>query len=267
MRLVRRAGPAEITSHTRRVVVTTWLVTESSQSSNDSTSIVPPAKADQRPLLIVDSDSPERHEIVDAASTKFRPQWATSVDQALVLWRSVEPVLVVLGLELHEGGLELLVEIRRSSAVPVIVISSDAHDESCLLAFQLGADDYVVRPCSAPVLVARINALLRRGGRLSDPVIISNSTGLRIDLGARQVFVRDDEVRLTPMEFDVLALLASQPRQVFSREHLLHAVWESNMDWQSVATVTEHVRRVRQKLGPASGHITTVFGRGYRFDP
>jgi len=80
------------------------------------------------------------------------------------------------------------------------------------------------------------------------------------------VFVDDLEVRLTPIEFDVLAQLAGQPRQVFSREHLLQTVWDSNPDWQSLATVTEHVRRLRQKLGPASSHITTVFGRGYRFD-
>ena len=101
---------------------------------------------------------------------------------------------------------------------------------------------------------------------LAVPVIATMSNDLRIDLSSRQVFVEQVEISLTPIEFDLLAQLGGRPRQVFSREHLLQTVWESNPDWQSLATVTEHVRRLRRKLGPASQHIVTVFGRGYRFD-
>jgi two-component system, OmpR family, phosphate regulon response regulator PhoB len=217
-------------------------------------------------VLVVDDDASQRHLLTAELSPRFRTHWATTVDQGLAQWRSVGPDLVVIGLELAGGGLDVLLEIRRGSSLPLIVVSADDRDESCVLALRLGADDYVVKPFSVPVLAARIETVLRRGADLGATSIISGSKDLRIDLGARQVFVEDQEVRLTPIEFDVLALLASQPRQVFSREHLLQSVWDSNPDWQSLATVTEHIRRLRQKLGPAAGHITTVFGRGYRFD-
>jgi two-component system phosphate regulon response regulator PhoB len=244
-------------------------VTSPSISETDAVTSPGPrtgSELSQQRVLVVDDDDSQRHDLTAALAPRFRTHWSTGVDEALTLWRSVGPDLVVIGLELPGVGLETLLEIRRTSTVPVIVVSGDDRDDSCVLALRLGADDYVVKPFNIAVLVARVETVLRRGVDTVDPMIISGSDDLRIDLGARQVFVEGDEVRLTPIEFDVLAQLASQPRQVFSREHLLQAVWDSNPDWQSLATVTEHVRRLRQKLGPAKGHITTVFGRGYRFD-
>jgi len=224
------------------------------------------ATATERRILVIDDDGAERHNLSAALAPRYRTHWATNLEQGLAQWRSVSPDLVVIGLDLPGAGLDVLLEIRRGSGLPVIVISADDRDDSCILALRLGADDYVVKPFGSGVLAARIEAVLRRGGERGESTIISGSLDLKIDLAARQVFVEGSEVRLTPIEFDVLALLASQPRQVFSREHLLQSVWESSPDWQSLATVTEHIRRLRQKLGNASGHITTVFGRGYRFD-
>jgi len=220
----------------------------------------------QRSILVIDDDGSQRHPLTAALTPRFRLHWATSVDQGLALWRSVGPDLVVMGFELPGVGLDALLEIRRAGTVPVIVVSTDDRDDSCVLALRLGADDYVVKPFNVDVLAARIETVLRRRVDQVGTTITTNAKDLKIDLAARQVFVDDVEVRLTPIEFDVLAQLAGQPRQVFSREHLLQTVWESNPDWQSSATVTEHVRRLRLKLGPAASHITTVFGRGYRFD-
>jgi len=226
----------------------------------------PSAELNQRRILVVDDDDSQRHNLSAALNPRYRTHWAISAEQALALWRSVGPDLIVIGLELPGVGLDILLEIRRSSTAPVIVVSTDDRDDSCVLALRLGADDYVVKPFNVAVLSARIDAVLRRRIDPANSTIITGADDLKIDLAARQVFVDDVEVRLTPIEFDVLAQLAGQPRQVFSREHLLQTVWDSNPDWQSLATVTEHVRRLRQKLGTASGHITTVFGRGYRFD-
>ena len=226
----------------------------------------PSAELHQRRILVVDDDGSQRHNLTAALSPRYRTHWATSADQGLALWRSVGPDLIVIGLELPGVGLDTLLEIRRGSTVPVIVVSTDDRDDSCVLALRLGADDYVVKPFNVAVLSARVDTVLRRRLDPADSTIIAGADDLKIDLAARQVFVDGVEVRLTPIEFDVLAQLAGQPRQVFSREHLLQTVWDSNPDWQSLATVTEHVRRLRQKLGPASNHITTVFGRGYRFD-
>jgi len=233
---------------------------------NDSSEGRAGADSVQRSILVIDDDGSQRHPLTAALTPRFRIHWATSVDQGLTLWRSVSPELIVMGLELPGTGLDALLEIRRASTVPVIVVSNDDRDDSCVLALRLGADDYVIKPFNVDVLVARIETVLRRRVELAGTTITTSGNDLKIDLAARQVFVDDLEVRLTPIEFDVLAQLASQPRQVFSREHLLQTVWDSNPDWQSLATVTEHVRRLRQKLGAAATHITTVFGRGYRFD-
>jgi|GEM_PF-1042567 len=220
----------------------------------------------QRSIVIID-EIDQRDQLNEALSPKYRTHWATSVDQGLTLWRSVNPEIVVVSLEMPGTGLDALLEIRRSSAVPVIAVSSDNRDETCVLALRLGADDYVVKPFSVTVLAARVDTVLRRGTGVDEAVGVTTAAGdLHIDFGSRQVFVQGDEVHLTPIEFDVLALLASQPRRVFTREHLLQSVWDSNPEWQSLATVTEHVRRLRLKLGPASSHVTTVFSRGYRFD-
>jgi DNA-binding response OmpR family regulator len=226
----------------------------------------PASLVNQVRVLVIDDEDAPRRDLIDALTPRYRVPWATSVEQGLALRRSIDPDLIIIGLGRPGDAVDALLRIRVGSTTPVIIVSDDARDESCVVALRLGADDYVARPFNVQVLMARIEALLRRQGDPANRETIQTSN-LEIDLGARQAFVDGTEVRLTPIEFDVLAQLAGQPRQVFSREHLLQAVWDSNSDWQSLATVTEHVRRLRQKLGAASSHIVTVFGRGYRFDP
>jgi two-component system, OmpR family, phosphate regulon response regulator PhoB len=175
--------------------------------------------------------------------------------------------LVLLDLALPGGGAKVLTKIRRYSAVPVIVCSGRDSERDRIHLLNLGADDCVVKPLSLGELEARIRAVLRRGGVV--PALAQLDLGeLVIDRTTRTVSVRGVEVMMTRKEFDLLTFLASSPGQVFSREELLERVWRSTAQWQARSTVTEHVRRVRQKIEPrphTPSFITTVRGMGYRF--
>jgi two-component system phosphate regulon response regulator PhoB len=134
----------------------------------------------------------------------------------------------------------------------------------------------VVKPFSAAELSARIEAVLRRAsvraaapGPPPGPANRLAFDGLVVDLQTREVTVGGRKVEMTAKEFDLLAFLAASPRQVFSREQLLQQVWASSSDWQSDATITEHVRRLRRKIEEDPDHprwIVTVRGVGYRFE-
>jgi len=175
-------------------------------------------------------------------------------------------VLLDLGLPGLDGD-EVLTRLRRDSALPVIVLTGRSEEAERVRVLNLGADDYVVKPCSLPELEARIRAVLRRG----QPAPVTNRIehdGLVVDRAAHRVEVDGTAVELTPKEFDLLVFLAATPDQVFTREELLEHVWGSTQEWQDPATVTEHVRRLRLKLEPDPGSprwLHTVRGIGYRF--
>ena len=180
-----------------------------------------------------------------------------------------DPHLVILDLGLPDvNGFDLLRDIRTRSELPIIVLSGRDAESDRVLALELGADDYVVKPFLNRELVARIRVRLRRsalggsGGRAARTL---GDHGLGIDPSSREVVLDGEVVPLTAKEFDLLEHLASSPRHVFSRAQLLEAVWHSASDWQHESTVTEHVHRLRQKLG--DDRIVTVRGVGYRFDP
>jgi DNA-binding response OmpR family regulator len=189
------------------------------------------------------------------------------------------PDLVILDLSLPRvGGLDVLRRIRQEepagvSPLPVIILSGRSGETDRIVGLDFGADDYLVKPFSPGELAARVRSVLRRsappGG--SGPGLAGDDdrTSLRIDEAAREVFVRDRPVDLTAREYDLLAYLARHPRQVFTRAQLLRSVWDSEADWQSEATVTEHVHRLRAKLedDPAQPRwLHTVRGVGYRMD-
>ena len=175
-------------------------------------------------------------------------------------------VLLDLGLPGLDGE-EVLARLRRDSALPVIVLTGRSEETARVRVLDLGADDYVVKPCSLPELEARIRAVLRRG-QPATPTARIEHDGLTIDRSAHRVEKDGQPVDLTPKEFDLLAFLAAAPEQVFSREELLEHVWGSTQEWQDPATVTEHVRRLRLKLESDPSNpkwLHTVRGIGYRF--
>ena len=168
-----------------------------------------------------------------------------------------------------QDGFDFLSVLRRTTDVPVIMLTGRDDGSSRVLGLRLGADDYVVKPFAVDELAARIESVLRRTGRDRSGSDLQFDD-LRIDVGGRKVSVAGVLVGLTAKEYDVLAFLASSPQQVFSRQQLLEQVWGSSADWQDPRTVTEHLRRVRQKLRAAGGDtrcLQTVRGVGYRFEP
>ena len=192
---------------------------------------------------------------------------------ALDVVGSKQPDLVLLDVMLPaRSGLDVLGDLRRTSDIPVILVSALAEEADRVLGLKMGADDYVTKPFSAAELSARIESVLRRAAMRSTPEATSHLSfdGLVIDLTTREVSVAGEKAEMTAKEFDLLAFLAGSPRQVFSREQLLQQVWDSSSNWQSDATVTEHVRRLRRKIEVDPDNprwIATVRGVGYRFEP
>ncbi len=178
------------------------------------------------------------------------------------------PDLVVLDVMLPgRSGLDVLREL--GNTVPVILLTARTEETDRVIGLELGADDYVVKPFSPRELVARVRSVLRRSGAPVGAAVLTFDD-LSIDTAAREVSLGGKVIALTAKEFDVLAHLASHPRQVFSRAQLLESVWDSSPDYQDPATVTVHVRRVRNKIerDPEQPRwIATVWGVGYRFEP
>jgi two-component system, OmpR family, response regulator ResD len=180
------------------------------------------------------------------------------------------PDLVVLDVMLPGyDGLQVMAHLRRTRAVPVILLTARGEESDRVLGLRLGADDYVVKPFSPAELVARVGAVLRRaepeaaGG---EPIQMGRVV---IDPAARVATVDGEPVELTAREFDLLLHLARNPGRVFTRDELMQAVWRQSV-WSDTATVTVHVRRLRQKieidpLQPA--HLRTVWGIGYKLVP
>lgn len=176
--------------------------------------------------------------------------------------------LVVLDLGLpDESGLDFLTALRDDHDVGIVVLTGRDSIGDRVLGLDTGADDYLVKPVQVPELQARVRAVLRRT-RSQTPRLSYGP--LVIDLNAREAHLGGEPVDLTRKEFDLLVHLAAHPRSVFDRAELLRDVWDSSAEYQDPATVTEHVRRLRRKLGDDPDDprwIVAIRGVGYRFEP
>jgi DNA-binding response OmpR family regulator len=221
-------------------------------------------------ILVVDDDPEVRLVVRDALEREgFAVDEAGDGEVALTKIADRGPELVVLDLNLGRvRGLDVLRRLAARPSPPVIVLSGLADESDRVAGLELGADDYVAKPFSPRELVARVRSVLRRH---AGPQPSSFDFGtLRLDLARREVEIDGVSVALRRREFDLLAFLASSPRRVFSRAQLLVNVWNVEPDWQSEATVSEHVHRLRAKIEQDPGRprwITTVRGVGYRFEP
>ena len=179
-----------------------------------------------------------------------------------------DPELVVLDVMLPGlDGHEVCRRLQAARPVPVLMLTARDDETDLLVGLGIGADDYMTKPFSMRELVARIRALLRRVERAAAaseaPAPTVHVNGLRIDGAQRRVWSREDEVHLTPTEFDLLACLAARPGTVLSREALLAEVW-GWADASGTRTVDSHVKSLRRKLG--AGLLRTVHGVGYALE-
>jgi DNA-binding response OmpR family regulator len=220
-------------------------------------------------VLVVDDEPTVRDIVVRYLERDgHRALEADDADSARAALERHSPSLVVLDIMLPGGsGLELCREIRERSELPVIMLSARADEADRIVGLELGADDYVTKPFSPRELTARVRTVLRRTSSASNGgrrVVLGE---LELDESTRELLVCGKPVRLTAKEFDLLAFLARHPRQVFSRQQLMEAVWGYEAAYDT-GTVTVHIRRLREKIEPNPAEprwIETVWGVGYRF--
>ena len=190
---------------------------------------------------------------------------ASSAKAALVDLAGELPSLIVLDLNLPDGdGVELCRRIRKSSDVPILMLTARDEDVDKIIGLEVGADDYMTKPFNPRELVARVKSVLRRASperRRSETEELRHGD-LVINSGKREVYVGDEEIRLAPKEFDLLWELLDHRGIVLTRDQLLERVWGYTFAGDT-RTVDVHVRQIRRKLGDASP-IVTVWGVGYK---
>jgi DNA-binding response OmpR family regulator len=190
---------------------------------------------------------------------------AATAQAALLQLASDAPALVILDLNLPDGdGVELCRRIRKTSDIPILMLTARDEDIDKIIGLEVGADDYMTKPFNPRELVARVKSILRRASperRKSESDEIQHGD-LTINAGKREVHVSDEEIRLAPKEFDLLWELLDHRGIVLTRDQLLERVWGYTFAGDT-RTVDVHVRQIRRKLGDASP-IVTVWGVGYK---
>lgn len=224
-----------------------------------------------RPKILVVDDEPEAVELVEfnLKQAGFDVLSAADGAEALTRAHAALPSLIVLDLMLPEiDGLEVCRMLRRdptTSAIPIIMLTAKAAEIDRVLGLELGADDYVTKPFSPRELVLRIKKILQRGRAGKEEAAATLKIGdLAIDTPRHLVSWRGRGIELTATEFKLLLVLAQRRGRVQSRDQLLRDVWDYN-SLIDTRTVDTHMRRLREKLGPAGKFLDTVRGVGYRF--
>jgi two-component system response regulator ResD len=224
-----------------------------------------------RPILIVDDEEHIRELVAHYLTREgYTVEHAGTGPEALEAFARLQPSFIVLDIMLPGmSGTDVCREIRKTSMVPILMLTARDDIVDKVVGFELGADDYLTKPFEPKELVVRVKALQRRA-----QATVERSNGalaigaLRVDPERREVRVDDKAVELRPKEFDLLLALARHPGQVFTREQLLNTVWGYDFEGFS-RTVDVHVQHIRDKLqaaGGGNGWINTVWGVGYKFE-
>jgi len=215
-------------------------------------------------------DEPDLLELVrfNLAQAGFEVETAATGREALERLEASPPDLVVLDLMLPDlSGNDICRQIRGDPALaelPIVMLTAKSEEVDRVVGFELGADDYVAKPFSPRELTLRVRAVLRRRASTPGPGRSIERGMLRVDPERHRCFVQEQEIELTAKEFRLLATLMSRPGRVMTRERLLDEVWGSEITVTS-RTIDTHLKRLREKLGPAGDLIETVRGVGYRF--
>lgn len=220
-------------------------------------------------ILIIE-DEPELVKVLRSylEQAGFTVLSALRGDTGLSTWEQRHPDLVILDLNLPGmDGLDVARAIRRKADTPILMLTARVEETDQLIGLELGADDYLPKPFSPRVVVARVRALLRRAGGFNVPASSLHAGDLEIDLDAHRLTRAGELIDLTPTEFNLLSTLASHPGRVFSRLQLLEA--SQGVAYEGYErTVDAHIKNLRAKLEPDPKnprYIETVFGLGYRF--
>lgn len=220
-------------------------------------------------ILIIE-DEPELVKVLRSYLEKagFTVETAYRGDTGLALWAHKRPDLVLLDLNLPGlDGIDVAREIRRKDDTPIVMLTARVEEMDQLIGLELGADDYITKPFSPRVVVAKVRAVLRRLETSTAPPQRVRVADIEIDLDAHTIARGDDFLDVTPTEFELLATLAAQPGRAFSRLQLLEATQGTAYEGYE-RTIDAHIKNLRAKLesDPKNPrYIETVFGVGYRF--
>ena len=183
---------------------------------------------------------------------------------ALVMLKSNPMDLVILDVMMpHLDGFSVCKMAREMSNMPIIMLTAKSAEDDKLKGYDYGADDYMTKPFSPKVLLAKVNALLRRSSATSADTISAGKIMLQPNV--HKVYLDGQEITLTHKEYELLSFLMVNPGQIFSREQLLNRVWDYDFEG-TTRTVDTHVKTLRQKLGDEGRHIVTLIRSGYKFE-
>lgn len=220
-------------------------------------------------LLVVD-DEPRMRKLVHdfLAKAGYEVLEASDGEEALDLfYKEKDIACIMLDVMMPKlNGWMVLKEIRETSKVPVIMLTAKSDENDELMGFELGVDEYISKPFSPKILVARVEALLRRSNILKEeaeePV---EAGGIRIDKRAHQVCIDDEVVELSYKEFELLSYFIENQGVALSREQILNSVWDYDY-YGDARTIDTHVKKLRSKMKDKGDYIQTVWGMGYKFE-
>ena len=222
---------------------------------------------DRLKILVVDDESRMRKLVRDFLVKKdFQVLEAGDGAQAIdIFFEQKDIALVILDVMMPKmDGWEVCREIRRYSRVPIIMLTARSDERDELLGFELGVDEYISKPFSPKILVARVEAILRRTNAIGTDDIL-RAGEITIDKSAHRVTIDDQEIELSFKEFELLTYFVENQGIALSREKILNSVW--NYDYFGDArTIDTHVKKLRSKMGDKGEYIKTIWGMGYKFE-
>ena len=218
-------------------------------------------------ILVVDDESRMRKLVKDFLTKKnFQVLEAGNGEEAMdIFYEEKDIALIILDVMMPKmDGWEVCREIRKNSKVPIIMLTARSDERDELLGFDLGVDEYISKPFSPKILVARVEAILRRTGQ-NNPEDVISAGGIVIDKAAHLATVDGKPMELSFKEFELLTYFLENQGIAFSREKILNSVW--NYDYFGDArTIDTHVKKLRSKMGDKGEYIKTVWGMGYKFE-
>lgn len=221
---------------------------------------------DKLKVLVVDDESRMRKLVKDFLSKKnFEVLEAENGEQAVdIYFESKEIALIILDVMMPKmDGWQVCREIRQYSKVPIIMLTAKSDEKDELLGFELGVDEYISKPFSPKILVARVEAILRRANVMEEELI--EVGGIVLDKAAHQVKIDGENIDLSFKEFELLTYFIINQGVALSRERILNNVW--NYDYFGDArTIDTHVKKLRSKMGVKGDYIKTIWGMGYKFE-
>ena len=219
-------------------------------------------------ILVVDDESRMRKLVRDFLVREgYEVLEAGDGEEALDLfYREKDIALIILDVMMPKrNGFEVCREIRETSKVPIIMLTAKGEESDELNGFELGVDEYISKPFSPKILVARVGAILRRSGKTQVEEAAVSMGGIVLDKAAHMVTVDGERIDLSYKEFELLAYFMENAGIALSREKILNSVW--NYDYFGDArTIDTHVKKLRAKMGDKGRYITTVWGMGYKFE-